>query len=182
MTEEIQWSFKKIKIKDLKEYEKNPRILTKDQSTALKESLSRFGVCEPIIINQDNTIIGGHQRARTLKKLGYKETTVCVPNRELTSREVEELNIRLNKNVGEWDWECLGNLWNPNDLVDWGFSLEELHLDNTQDTSSKTTERKRTGRMTITFKDLKHLQEAENRISTIVDEYEGAFYRIKIDG
>ena len=57
--------------------------------------------------------------------------TLCcwVPSRLLTQKEVEELNIRLNKNGGEFDFDMLANEWNIDDLAQWGFSHEELGID-----------------------------------------------------
>lgn len=40
----------------------------------------------------------------------------------------KELNIRLNKNSGEWDWDMLANLFDMVDLVDWGFTADELNV------------------------------------------------------
>jgi ParB-like chromosome segregation protein Spo0J len=94
----------------------------------LKTSVEKFGLADKPIINTDGTIIGGHQRLKILKELGHKEIEVLVPNRELTPEEVDEMNIRLNKNTGEWCWETLANEWNVNDLIDWGFNEHDLHL------------------------------------------------------
>lgn len=116
-------------LKKLKENPKNPRTLSKEQGKHLEESLSKFGQCEPVVINQDGLIIGGHQRVRTLKKLGYKTVDVYVPDTILDEKEVEELSIRLNKNTGEWDWEILGNEWEVEDLLKWGFTQDELDVD-----------------------------------------------------
>ena len=43
-------------------------------------------------------------------------------------KHVEELNIRLNKNTGEWDWDILANDWEVDDLLAWGFTEEELSI------------------------------------------------------
>lgn len=52
-----------------------------------------------------------------------------MPDRMLTKEEVNELSIRLNRNHGEWDWDKLANEWELDELVAWGFNLDELHLD-----------------------------------------------------
>jgi len=125
----IEWTLEKRKLLSLKDYSKNPRRLTNDQEDHLRISLQKFGLIDKIIINQDGTIIGGHQRKRTLKKMGVKEVECYVPNRPLETKEVEELNIRLNKNSGEWDFDILANEWNIPDLVEWGFSLDEFQIE-----------------------------------------------------
>ena len=134
---DIQWRSEKRLVSELIEYEKNPRQLTRDQYEQLAKSLSRFGLADPLIINADNTIIGGHQRKRVLllSHLVSDDDTVDVrvPHRLLSEREVEELNIRLNKNTGEWDYDILANAFDIEDLLDWGFSEVELHIDSLTD-------------------------------------------------
>ena len=122
------WRCERRNIGDLVPNPKNPRSLNKEQASNLKESLNKFGQCEPIVINTDGFIIGGHQRISTLRKLKAKQVDVCVPDRKLSEKELEELSIRLNKNIGEWDFDVLANEWNQEDLIKWGFSEEELGI------------------------------------------------------
>jgi len=124
----LKWSVEKRKIKDLKPHPKNPRHLSRIQHCELKTSLEKFGLADKPIINLDNTIIGGHQRIKILKELGNKEIEVLVPERSLDEKEVEELCVRLNKNVGDWDWEILANEFEINDLIDWGFTEKDLEF------------------------------------------------------
>lgn len=124
----IHWKVETRKIKELKSHPKNPRILTKVQHEHLKASIGKFGLADKPIINLDGMVIGGHQRLKILKELGTKEIEVLVPDRLLNQDEVDEFCVRLNKNTGEWDWECLANEWNVNDLIDWGFNEKDLEL------------------------------------------------------
>jgi len=135
----ITWKLETRKLKELREHPRNPRQLKKDQSDHLMRSLSTFGIVEKPIINLDNMIIGGHQRLKILKKMNLKEIECWVPDRKLEDREVDELCIRLNKNTGDWDWDALGNLWNPPDLIDWGFHPDEL-LEGITDNEAALTE------------------------------------------
>ena len=84
--------------------------------------------------------------------------------------------------MGAWDFDMLANAWEPADLLDWGFTIEELHLEEvpSKEGGGEGGKDNRKSTMMITFQSPDHLQEAENRISTIVDEYEGAFYKVKI--
>jgi DNA modification methylase len=120
------WTLVRRKLKDLKPHPKNPRSLSTDDGTHLQISLEKFGIADKPIINQDGMIIGGHQRVKILKKMGIKEIECLVPDRLLDQREVDEFNIRLNRNTGEWDWEILANEWEPTDLLEWGFRAEEM--------------------------------------------------------
>ena len=140
----MKWTLEKRKISSLREYAKNPRRLSKHDAKHLQESIEKFGQCEPIVINCDDTIIGGHQRLRTLKKLKYKEVEVYVPDSPLSEKEVEELNIRLNRNAGDWDDDMLANAWNLRDLLDWGFTQDELDVDLDVLEGTKTDEKEDT--------------------------------------
>lgn len=174
------WKLEQRKLSDLKEYARNARQMTKHDADHLHESLNKFGQCEPIVINQDNTIIGGHQRARTMRQMGHTEVAVYVPSEPLNPSDVEELNIRLNRNNGDWDWDVLANSWDTNDLVAWGFLEKEVMMDKLTDPTDEPKEMSKSCSMTITFTDVDHLQEAENKIALIVDSYKGASYKIKV--
>ena len=128
----LTWHTEKRRLGDLIEWDKNPRQLKDHDAEHLKKSLDNFGVADPLIINTDNRIIGGHMRRRIMLKNGYKEddlVDVRVPERELTEREAEELAIRLNKNTGDWDFDALANNFELDDLLEWGFDKQELDLD-----------------------------------------------------
>lgn len=129
MTQAPNWSLKKFKIKDLKPYSKNPRQLSENDYTHLKMSLDKFGLIDKPICTIEGLIIGGHQRIKILKKQGVKQVECWVPDRELTPKEIEEANIRLNKNQGEWDFDVLANEWEVGDLLQWGFDASDLQMD-----------------------------------------------------
>ena len=118
-------------IKDLKPAEYNPRQSTEKQENKLKQSLEKFGVVEPIIVNENedrkNIIVGGHFRVRELKKLGYKEVDCVLVN--LSIQDEKELNIRLNANTGQWDFDILANEFEDFDLVEWGLEIPQANLD-----------------------------------------------------
>ncbi len=121
----ITWKNEKRKISDLIPAEYNPRQLTEKQAKDLDTSLTRFNLADPIIINADNKIIGGHQRINILKQRGAVEVDVRVPSRQLTEHEEKELNLRLNKNLGEWDFDLLAG-FDQEMLLDVGFDSDEL--------------------------------------------------------
>jgi DNA modification methylase len=122
---------KQHNINDLVFAEYNPRQLTKDQYKNLKDSIKRFGLVDPIIINtnkdRENIVIGGHQRLKIAKDLNIDKIP-CV-ELDLTIDQEKELNVRLNKNTGEWDWDALGNYFDVESLIDWGFTNEELQFE-----------------------------------------------------
>jgi DNA modification methylase len=94
----------------------------------LKESIKRFGIVDPLVVNsaenRKNIVIGGHFRLVILKELGYKKVPVVYVNIPDIKKE-KELNLRLNKNHGEWDMELLAN-FDEELLKEVGFESEEL--------------------------------------------------------
>ena len=122
------------KISDLKPAPYNPRQSTEKQEKKLQESLNKFGVVEPIIFNkQTGYIVGGHFRVRELKKLGYKEVECVIV--DLSEEDEKELNIRLNANTGEWDWEELANEWDAEKLEEWGLDVPDFGTDEVLETN-----------------------------------------------
>lgn len=123
-----KFSVQYIKIQDLKPATYNPRKHSDEAMAQLKESIERFGLVDPIVVNgapkRKNIVIGGHFRLKAAKELGYKEMPVVYINLPDIQKE-KELNIRLNKNTGEWDWALLEK-FSEDFLVDVGFSTEEL--------------------------------------------------------
>src|SRR3989338_9640932 len=105
-----------------------PRKWDKEAEKQLTESIKRFGLVDPIIINsapnRKNVVIGGHFRLKIAKDLGYKEMPVVYINIPDIAKE-KELNLRLNKNTGEWDWDLLAN-FDESFLSNVGFSSEDL--------------------------------------------------------
>ena len=179
----MEWKLEKRKLSDLHERKDNPRKLSKHDAQHLQRSIEKFGLCEPVVLNWNGEIIGGHQRVRTLHKMGYKEVDVYLPDQPLSEEEAKELCIRLNKNSGVWDYDVLANSWQPEELVDWGFQLEELHLEALPGSEDKDEKQKppQKATMTISFMDAGHLQEAENEIASIVDSFPGANYKVKVN-
>lgn len=112
-----------MKIADLIPADYNPRQLTEKQFNDIKASISKFGFIDPVIVNQHpdrkNIIVGGHQRCRVAADLGYKEVPTVFVN--LSLEEEKELNVRHNKNTGDWDFDILANQFEMPDLINWGF-------------------------------------------------------------
>jgi len=117
-----------VPVAGLKPAEYNPRKHDEAAADQLKESISRFGAVDPIIVNEakgrENVVVGGNFRLEVLKELGYTEVPVVFVNIPDIERE-KELNIRLNKNQGEFDVVLLAE-FDETFLSDIGFKSEEL--------------------------------------------------------
>ena len=141
MDKRIKWHVEKRLISDLKPYEKNPRIITEQGLKHLKNSFDEIGFCQPININTDNTILSGHARIQQLKLDGVTEVDVYVPDRKLTPKQEEAVIIRMNKNTaGQWDFDKLANEFDIDNLIDWGFTADEIFKFDAVDEEEKEKE------------------------------------------
>jgi hypothetical protein len=125
---DITWTTEQRKLSDLIEWDKNPRTLSKHDGDHLKKSITKFGLADPLVINLDNHLIGGHQRKHIMGDPN-QIVDVRVPSRQLTVEEAEELGIRLNANQGKWDFDILANQFETPDLLEWGFTEFQLGID-----------------------------------------------------
>lgn len=123
----IKWSLQIVDINKLKPYEKNPRIITEEALLELENSFNEIGMCQPLVVSDDFSIISGNARYLQLKKEGCDTVQVMIPDRKLTEKQEKAVVIRMNKTiVGKWDFDSLANNYEIIDLMDWGFTTEEL--------------------------------------------------------
>lgn len=117
-----------IPISELKFAEYNPKKISEDALKGLMTSLSKFGTVDPLLVNsapnRKGVVIGGNQRLMALRKMGQTEVPVVFLNIPDLGRE-KELNLRLSKNVGEFNWDLLAK-FDEAFLSDVGFSSEDL--------------------------------------------------------
>lgn len=118
------------RIADMERATYNPRVELRpgdEEYEALKKSIQRFGLVEPIVWNErTNRVVGGHQRLTVEEDLGHDEVDVSVVN--LDELKEKELNIALNKTGGRWDNEKLGALFEDlgDRATETGFTLPEI--------------------------------------------------------
>ena len=122
----------KKKIEDLQPAGYNPRKDLKPgdaEYEKLKKSIQEFGYVEPVIWNKrTGLVVGGHQRLKVLKDLGFTEIDCVIV--DLDNNKEKALNVALNKISGEWDNNLLANLLKEldedgYDVTLTGFDLKE---------------------------------------------------------
>ena len=113
---------KVLPVATLKPAEYNPRKKLKPgdkEYEKIKSSIEEFGFADPLVVNADMTIIGGHQRLTVAVDLGFTEVPCAVVDVDKTREKA--LNIALNKITGAWDENLLADLLK--DIQDSNFDL-----------------------------------------------------------
>jgi DNA modification methylase len=115
-------------ISSLRHPEKNPRKWSKEAREQLKDSITRFGAVDPLIINsaagREGIILGGNFRYEIFLELHYETVPIVKISVPDPAKEAE-LIVRLNKNTGDWDFDLLAQ-YDESLLSGIGFSSEEL--------------------------------------------------------
>jgi len=112
------------KLAELRPAEYNPRRELQPgepEYEKIARSIEQFGYVDPLVVNKDGTVIGGHQRLRVLIDMGAEEADVVVL--DLDKDREKALNIALNKITGSWDAVKLTELIGELDLEDYDLSL-----------------------------------------------------------
>jgi hypothetical protein len=100
----------------------NPRKINRKAYDSLKKSLKDFPEMKQlreIVVDENLTILGGHQRIYALKDLGYTDVTVKQVF-GLSDKQKREFIIKDNASSGEWDTDIIANQWDIEELEDWG--------------------------------------------------------------
>ncbi len=130
----------KIKINKIKSNPNNPRLIKNKKFERLVKSIEEFPEMlklRPIVVDENNIILGGNMRYKACIEAGLKEI-YCIQADELTEHQKQEFIIKDNSNFGEWDWDMLANIYNNNELIEWGLDVPKLQLDDDiEDLSSK---------------------------------------------
>jgi len=108
--------------------EDNPRFITDEKLESLKRSIKSFEKMmelRPMVIDENNILLGGNMRHRALTELGYKDVppSWIKQVKGLTDDEKKEFIIKDNVGFGEWDWDILNNDWETVSLLDWGLDV-----------------------------------------------------------
>lgn len=131
----------KLKLSQIKPYEKNPR--RNDEAVdAVVASIEQCGYCSPILVDENNIILAGHTRYKALQKLGWKEAEVVVRD-GLTDEQKRKYRLLDNKTneFASWDFDLLADEIEGLDFGDYDFGFEtNADIDFTDDDFLKDTE------------------------------------------
>lgn len=120
-------TIKKIKTEEINFNEDNPRFIKDDKYKQLVKSIKEFPQMleiRPIVIDENNIVLGGNMRLKACRAAGLKEIPTIKVD-ELSEEQKKEFVLKDNQSYGEWDNELL-SLWDKDLLLDSGFEKWEL--------------------------------------------------------
>lgn len=141
----VVWNTVKVLICSLTDFPHNPRLLSKKDFERLVQSIKEDGYHQRILVDFDNTIIGGHSRKKALLAAGFKkddEIEVLRANRPLTDTEFKRLNIRDNLPFGDFDFEMLSNHFDGPELLEWGMPESWFEIEDEEPVKGINTDSK----------------------------------------
>lgn len=112
----------KLNINEIKTNKNNPRVIKGDKFKKLVKSIQDFPQmleARPLVIDEDNIVLGGNMRLKACKEAGLKEVPV-IKWIDLDEEKKKEFIIKDNVGYGEWDWDMLEVEWDVKLLEDWG--------------------------------------------------------------
>ena len=119
----------KLKLEELKPYDKNAKEHPQEQIEQIKKSIEQFGMNDPIAIwGEENLIVEGHGRLEALKQLNYEEVD-CIRLDHLSDEERKAYTLAHNKLTMNSDFDLdilneeLEDILNI-DMSDFGFELD----------------------------------------------------------
>ena len=116
-----------MNINEIKSNNNNPRLITDIKLEQLKKSIKEFPKMlelRPLIIDENNVVLGGNMRLKACKELGI--TDIPVKKIEgLSQEQKNEFIIKDNLGYGEWDWDIIYEDWNIDELKDWGMDIKD---------------------------------------------------------
>ena len=134
-----------MKITEIKLNPDNPRVIKDDKFAKLVNSLKELPIMlnkRPVLLDEDNIIIGGNMRFRAAKEAGMKEVPIEIFTKEdakknnIIAKELDssytdktyeeqrqEMIIKDNVSGGEWNWNTLANEWDNVKLEEWGLNV-----------------------------------------------------------
>jgi len=124
----LTWTNERVKLRDLKPWERNPRQISKRAAQRLLDSWRDYGQVQMIVVGPNNEVYDGHQRLSALKVVYGDDYEVEVrrATRALTDEERQRLTILLHAGAtGSWNWDVLAG-WDDSQLMAWGLDDETL--------------------------------------------------------
>lgn len=85
--------YEKYPLDKLKPADYNPRKLTEGAFEKLKESIKKFGIVKPVILNGNGILTAGHQRTKSMRAIGLTETPAIMLEQEISLQDEIKFNL-----------------------------------------------------------------------------------------
>lgn len=118
----------KVPIRSINLNPSNPRVIKDYKFEKLVRSIREFPKMlelRPIVVNEDNVILGGNMRYRACVEAGLEDVYI-VQAKDLTEEQQKEFIVKDNVSFGDWDFEVLANEWDIKDLEDWSVKVPTI--------------------------------------------------------
>ena len=119
-------------IQEIKSNPNNPRIIKDHKFKQLIKSIQDFPQMlelRPIVIDENNMVLGGNMRLKACLEAGLKDVPVIHAN-NLSEEKKKEFIVKDNIGYGEWDWDDLANNWDALELTEWGLDIPNFDVNN----------------------------------------------------
>lgn len=167
-------------ITQIKPNPENPRIIKDHKFKQLVESIKSFPQMlelRPIVIDENNVVLGGNMRLKACIEAGLTDVPV-VQAKDLTDLQKKEFIVKDNVGYGEWDWDDLANNWDEQFLTEWGLDIPNFAIAPSDD-ELIGNEKNNPPTIKITFASIEELQCAEADIIELIDrKYPKAYFSV----
>jgi ParB-like chromosome segregation protein Spo0J len=156
----------KVKLSEIKPNPKNPRLIKDEKFKKLVQSIKDFPQMlelRPIVVDENNIILGGNMRFKALKEAGYTEVSIVRAN-DLTNEQKDEFIVKDNVGFGEWDWDSLANEWDAEKLDEWGLDVPIFKEDMDSELKDLSNTIDNLYRIEIVCKDEEHQENTYNKL------------------
>tara|TARA_R110002126_G_scaffold620_8_gene3820 strand:- start:293 stop:868 length:576 start_codon:yes stop_codon:yes gene_type:complete len=126
----------KMSLWDIQPNPNNPRIITDIQLAKLIKSLREMPEMlhiRPLIVNQDNVVLGGNMRLKALEKLNIEYDIPVIRVEGLTPEQETEFVIKNNLSYGEWNWSSVVSDFDQSTLTNWGLTVPAVYFDDDEE-------------------------------------------------
>ena len=141
-------------INEIKPNPNNPRLIKDHKFKQLVKSIQDFPQMlelRPIVIDENNMVLGGNMRLKACIEAGLKNVPVKQA-KDLSEAQKKEFIVKDNVGYGEWDWDDLANNWDAQELTDWGLDIPNFDTEGFADKNKELSLDDVTDSMTITLK------------------------------
>ena len=167
-------------ISQIKPNPENPRVIKDHKFKQLVESIKSFPQMlelRPIVIDENNVVLGGNMRLKACIEAGLTDVPV-VQAKDLTDLQKKEFIVKDNVGYGEWDWDDLANNWDEQLLTEWGLDIPDFAIAPSDD-ELIGNEKNNPPTIKITFASIEELQCAEADIIELIDrKYPKAYFSV----